>query len=251
LASSLPASAQEGDIIELVIGLLNDSDIDMRSLALEQVRTEVKGEAATLKFAEQLPELSADAQAGLIRALADRADVAAKPAVTEMLGSNDETVRIAAIRALSALGDASDCAPLISMLRGSSAEQTAAETSLIQIQGEGVPDAITTKMANSAPSIQTRLIDILASRRAFEAIPKLLEVAVGDSGNTRMAAMRALGNLASAEHIPTMVRAVLKADRGSERSNAERNVVFVCNRVDRSEERRVGKECRSRWSPYH
>ena len=28
---------------------------------------------------------------------------------------------------------------------------------------------------------------------------------------------------------------------------------FVCptELVDRSEERRVGKECRSRWSPYH
>ena len=25
----------------------------------------------------------------------------------------------------------------------------------------------------------------------------------------------------------------------------------VVNKVDRSEERRVGKECRSRWSPYH
>ena len=24
-----------------------------------------------------------------------------------------------------------------------------------------------------------------------------------------------------------------------------------CNDDDRSEERRVGKECRSRWSPYH
>ena len=24
-----------------------------------------------------------------------------------------------------------------------------------------------------------------------------------------------------------------------------------CDRVCRSEERRVGKECRSRWSPYH
>ena len=24
-----------------------------------------------------------------------------------------------------------------------------------------------------------------------------------------------------------------------------------CQRIDRSEERRVGKECRSRWSPYH
>ena len=27
--------------------------------------------------------------------------------------------------------------------------------------------------------------------------------------------------------------------------------LFEVNRFDRSEERRVGKECRSRWSPYH
>ena len=28
-------------------------------------------------------------------------------------------------------------------------------------------------------------------------------------------------------------------------------VVLIANAVNRSEERRVGKECRSRWSPYH
>ena len=28
-------------------------------------------------------------------------------------------------------------------------------------------------------------------------------------------------------------------------------IVFVCKIKARSEERRVGKECRSRWSPYH
>ena len=39
--------------------------------------------------------------------------------------------------------------------------------------------------------------------------------------------------------------------------NEERPVLCECldycisNEVDRSEERRVGKECRSRWSPYH
>ena len=27
--------------------------------------------------------------------------------------------------------------------------------------------------------------------------------------------------------------------------------VFECDLILRSEERRVGKECRSRWSPYH
>src|SRR3712207_9217813 len=29
------------------------------------------------------------------------------------------------------------------------------------------------------------------------------------------------------------------------------SVVSICGIVKRSEERRVGKECRSRWSPYH
>src|SRR2546430_10364250 len=28
-------------------------------------------------------------------------------------------------------------------------------------------------------------------------------------------------------------------------------ILFVAKRFNRSEERRVGKECRSRWSPYH
>jgi elongator complex protein 3 len=27
--------------------------------------------------------------------------------------------------------------------------------------------------------------------------------------------------------------------------------IYPCFLVERSEERRVGKECRSRWSPYH
>src|SRR6266496_4607447 len=30
-----------------------------------------------------------------------------------------------------------------------------------------------------------------------------------------------------------------------------RHFGYIGNRTDRSEERRVGKECRSRWSPYH
>ena len=37
-------------------------------------------------------------------------------------------------------------------------------------------------------------------------------------------------------------------------SNVVEEVIIVRDKVsfiDRSEERRVGKECRSRWSPYH
>ena len=35
---------------------------------------------------------------------------------------------------------------------------------------------------------------------------------------------------------------------GTEPASAENKIVFAAGR---SEERRVGKECRSRWSPYH
>ena len=41
---------------------------------------------------------------------------------------------------------------------------------------------------------------------------------------------------------------MIKADRN--KSLQERRDIFL-NKVGRSEERRVGKECRSRWSPYH
>ena len=34
-------------------------------------------------------------------------------------------------------------------------------------------------------------------------------------------------------------------------NNPDVDVVFCVPSIDRSEERRVGKECRSRWSPYH
>ena len=33
--------------------------------------------------------------------------------------------------------------------------------------------------------------------------------------------------------------------------NPKRRIPYGASRVNRSEERRVGKECRSRWSPYH
>ena len=44
---------------------------------------------------------------------------------------------------------------------------------------------------------------------------------------------------------PELVKRWWHANRG------EVTVVEIDLRVGRSEERRVGKECRSRWSPYH
>ena len=46
-----------------------------------------------------------------------------------------------------------------------------------------------------------------------------------------------------------------KADKSQYRmllsANASLPLIYFTNNNKRSEERRVGKECRSRWSPYH
>src|SRR5258708_10660895 len=40
-------------------------------------------------------------------------------------------------------------------------------------------------------------------------------------------------------------------DEDTRELHAAESQLSDLNKIDRSEERRVGKECRSRWSPYH
>ena len=58
------------------------------------------------------------------------------------------------------------------------------------------------------------------------------------------------------ESAPAMVRRIGPVQNASSVSTLDTDVqrnrfLDESNGLDRSEERRVGKECRSRWSPYH
>ena len=50
-----------------------------------------------------------------------------------------------------------------------------------------------------------------------------------------------------------VIRGITAASEGMDRASADYMgmMASVINALGRSEERRVGKECRSRWSPYH
>ena len=64
------------------------------------------------------------------------------------------------------------------------------------------------------------------------------------------------GSLAKAADVPA-VQTELSGKSDKEESSvlsaqlAEREAELATRELTRSEERRVGKECRSRWSPYH
>lgn len=238
--SLLPAAARSADedsgdeLVDLVIGLVSDADKDVRALGFDQVRAEAKGEAATIKFAALLPQLPPDAQVGLLSALTDRADSAARPAVAELLAaSREEPVRVAAINALGFLGDAADAESLLQLLtKGSAAEIEGARASLVRLRGDAVPATIAAAMKQAPTPLRITMIEILASRRAFAALPDLVSAAVDADPAVRTAAMVALGQLAGPEQIPGMVQGVLKAEKGREREAAEKAVMLVCSRIE-------------------
>ena len=226
--------AQEAndELIEMVVGFMSDADKDIRSIAFEQIRTEAKGEAATKRFAAELPKLPAEAQVGLLRALADRGDASAKGAIMSFLESDDADLSKAAVNAIAKLGDASDAPKLIQLLSGNKATKAAARQGLIQLQGNGVSDAIVSAMKGVAVPTQVELMQILTSKRSKDQVPALLNIANGNDATLRGAAMKSLGQLAAPTDVNEMVKAVLKAKKGNERNDAEKNLMFVCRKIE-------------------
>ena len=129
------------DAVQTVIDLISDKDKEVRAIGLEQVRDEAKGTEATRRFAAALPKLAADAQVGLLGALAGRGDAAAKPAVIDMLKDSQGEVRAAAIRALGSLGDAGDVPRLVALLAETKSQNDAVDA-LARLKGSGVNAAL-------------------------------------------------------------------------------------------------------------
>ncbi len=231
---TLKAAEDAGDqMLDTVVGLLNDKDKDLRAIGLQQVREELKGAAATKRFADLLPKLPPEPRAGLIDALGARGDKTARPAIVEMLKSSEEQVRTAAVRALGLLGEAADVPLLVqSLAAGTEAEKTAAQQSLEQLRAQGLDEKIVQelKSAKDVPQ-KNALVLIVERRKTLPALPVLLDLAVSENADLRTAAVRALGQLAGAEDIPKMVEALLKTEKGAQSDTAEKAVMFVCMRI--------------------
>ena len=164
--------------------------------------------------------------------------------------SRDEPVRVAAIAALGFLGEQDDVRCLLELLCAAvPAEQEAARAGLVRVSGSTVSAEIAAALtrdtaqpaarntAQPAALLRVTLIEILANRRAFDALPVVLAAATDDDVAVRAAAMTALGQLAGPEQIAGMVQAVLRAEPGAERAAAEKAIMFVCRRLEDAEKR--------------
>jgi HEAT repeat protein len=231
-SDGLSAAEDAGDeLVQMIISLVSDKDRDMRTVGLQQVREQAKGPAATRRFAALLPKLPADAQAGLLDALGDRGDKAARPAVLEMLKSQQEQVRAAALRALGPLGETAYVPLLARALAAPAApEKTAARASLIRLRGQDVNGAIVAESQREKPEIRAELLGVLAGRGATESIPIILEAAADADAAVRAAALGALRVLADPGQTAALVKLLKAAKEGPEQLKTEQALQAVCTR---------------------
>lgn len=243
LASStttLPAAdAQPDEFVRQVVKLIGDHDREFRAAGLEQVRSAAPGHALTQLFAAQLMKLGADGQIALQDAMADRGDVAARPAILNVFASSpDASVRAAAIGALGRLGGPEDLPLLVKAISdGSKLERVAARQSLTQISGATINKSLAAALPSASPKTKRDLIDVLATRRAADQFPAFVAATVDDDARVRRAAMAALGQIGRPEQIAQMLPGVLKAEKGSERDEAEKSVALICDRIENEDQR--------------
>ncbi|MCK5000340.1 MAG: ThuA domain-containing protein [Anaerohalosphaera sp.] len=222
-------TASPEDAIDTIIDVLKTGNPAMQASAIALVRR-MKGnnEAITL-LTKQLPKLQPASQVQLIGALADIEAQKAMPAVVALTDSPDETVKVAALKAMSAIGDAS----VVSMLAANAADsasglQDTARTSLYEIRHKTAnPRIIDLISETNTPSpVKVELIKAVEKRRIIDAVPSLITMGGTDNADVRIQALKALrtvndGNVANILHL------LLSVSNSTELGHAQRTLLAV------------------------
>ena len=198
---SLPADAA----VQELTTVLKSADARQFALALS-VGRELQAAGVTQALVRTLEDLQPARQTLVLTVLADRADPAARPAVVGLLHSEHIAVRIAAIRALAALGDADSIHALLQLDRREWNGNIACSVGLPDVNDlseYGSSDPGSAPRARG--SLRLLLIQVSGRRRITAAVPLLLD-SVGDSSQTiQVAAIRALGETIDAGQLTTLI----------------------------------------------
>ena len=231
-AFCLSASGQAQDeAVNIVLDILRSDDQEMQAAAIAMVK-EMPGTQVTEALAKELPNLSARSQVQLLSALGDRSDVAARPAVVAAVKSEDESVRIAALRALGQLGDDSSVELLAQAAAGAKgAEQKAARDSLYRLRGQNVDKVILAAIPNSEAGIKVELISSVGQRNITAGVAALLETAKDSDRKVRTGSLRTLKVVAGPEDLPALVELLIGATSSSDRTEAQKTIAAVAHRI--------------------
>jgi HEAT repeat protein len=206
--------------VALLSEVITGNDAQLRAAAT-RFTSDVPGAEATKAFAALVPNLSPPVAGALLSELGVRGDPAAKPAVLEATKSAEESVRVAAIRALGSLGDSSDLPLLVKTASAGQAEGDAARQSIAVLRGQDVDQAMLKLLDGSETKVRVELLRGLAARRAESALPSIVKATEDKEVAVRGQAIQSLVEMLRGQGSPKIdsaLPAVLKAADDNEAS---------------------------------
>jgi len=221
------AEAEQARAVPLMVGLLGGDDAALQGAAVTFL-ARMSGPEATEAVVAALPTASSDARVKLIAALEMRGDPAAAASIVEQMASDEQAVRIAAIKALGALGGKASIGPLLQAAAKGQPESDAARASLSRLKGAGVDEAILALIEAGDAERQAYLVPVVAARRCGTALPKLLALTGSDDRAVQAAAFEAAGELAEEKDLGTLLGLLVGAKDQKARDaavDAAKNVI--------------------------
>jgi len=231
MVSAVRCEEPENEAIEIVIDVLKGDDESKQAMVIALVR-DMPGAEVTRALARELPNLSVRGQMQLLSALADRGDRTALPAVVAATKARDESVRVAALRALGGLGDASS----VSLLAGTAAatrgaEQKAARESLYRLRGPKIDETILAAIPRARPKVKVELIRSTGERNIAAGVESLLKTARDKEAKVRRETLRVLKTIAEPKYLPALVELLIGVQSGVDRREAEKTVAAVAHKI--------------------
>ena len=225
-------ASEQNEAVGIVLDILRSGDQEMQAAAIAMVK-EMPGTDVTKALAKELPNLSTKSQVQLLSALGDRGDVAARPAVVAAVKSEDESVRIAALRALGQLGDESSVELLAQSAAGAKgAEQKAARDSLYRLRGPNVDKVILEAIPKAEAKTKVELISSVGQRNITAGVGTLLKTAKDSDRKVRTESLRTLKVVTGPENLPALVEILINAKSSSDRTEAEKTIAAVAHRIE-------------------
>jgi len=218
--------------VDMAVAAIGGSDVGFRAVAIANSGS-LKGTGVAKRLAGQLAKIPPEAQVLLIGALTVRGDTAVRPEIVKAAGSADPSVRTAAVVALARLGCV-ECLPVLykALVEGKSdAEKRAAVNSMQVLPGEKVNPALLACMKRAPAPARAELIETLAIRKADGIVGDLVAEAKGPDASVRAAAVKALGQLAAASDLPTVLGLLLAPKDAGDVDGIERAVMRVARKI--------------------
>ncbi len=211
---------------------LRSSDYILFSAAV-QATHEMPNTRITKVLVDEMKGLSADNQIVVIQALGLRGDKASLPALFGAAQAGPKPVRIAALRAITEIGDASSVPVLVPLLDDSDREiAQSARENLAAFPGAEADAAVMTMFESSDADRQLMALDLMGRRRMTGGVAVLLKAARDGDAKVRPAATKMVGELGGAEHVPALLDLLKNVDRSQDRSAAEQALAAVCTKAD-------------------